>query len=95
MSKKKQLNKELSTYTEKYEALEKEYKEALDKITIYETGEAIEKYLKNLAYAFIVSEGLLERFFDFMDPHHRDKRQEAIYSLTMEAELGGLWIDTR
>ena len=71
----------------------KEYKDILDKLEKAEEGEAVEKHLKNEAYAFLLSEGLMEKFLEFREPFHRTRAQGALYNLVAEANLGGLWID--
>ncbi len=63
------------------------------KLSDTEKGERIEKYLKNEAYAFILSEGLLNKFLEFRTPLHRSKPQDVFFNLVAEADLRGLWID--
>ena len=76
-----------------YEKIYREYTKALGKIETAQEGERIEKRLKNESYAFILSEGLLDKFLDFREHFHRTRAQDAFYKLVSEAELGGLWID--
>ena len=75
---------------------ENDYKElikAYDKLCS-ETREKyeLEKCLKNEAYAFILSEGLLDKFLDFREPLHRTRSQEIHYTLTTASDLPGEWI---
>ena len=51
-----------------------------------------ERLYKNEAYAFILSEGLLDKFLDFREPLHRTRSQEIHYSLTTASDLPGEWI---
>ncbi|MBQ1348313.1 MAG: hypothetical protein IIY58_02990 [Aeriscardovia sp.] len=78
---------------EKYQELEKAYQSALLSLNDAIGGEQIEKRLKNEAYAFLLAEGLLDKFLEFREHYHRTKAQEALYTLVDEADLGGLWID--
>lgn len=78
-----------------FEELAKEHQETQEKIHDLETGESIEKFLKNEAYAFLLAEGLLDKFLDFRETFHRTKAQDALYNLVAEADLGGLWIDLK
>jgi len=75
------------------ETQEKLYQEALEKLKEAEEGEVIEKMLKNEAYAFLLAEGLLDKFLEFREYFHRTKAQNALYNLVADASLGGLWID--
>ncbi len=76
-----------------YENQPKEYKEALQQLSETEDRERVERYLKNEAYAFLLAEGLLDKFLEFRETFHRTKPQEALFSLVAEADMGGLWID--
>lgn len=59
-----------------------------------EDRERIERFLKNEAYAYIMAEGLLDKFLEFRTTSlYRTKKQESTYKPVMEANLGGLWID--
>ena len=78
---------------QKYEELKVEHQKALECIQTATEGETLEKYLKNEAYAFILAEGLLDKFLDFREPFHRTKAQGALFNLVAEAQIGGLWID--
>lgn len=73
--------------------LKEEYQKVLEELTEIKEGEKIEKYLKNEAYAFLLAEGLLDKFLEFRERFHRTKAQDALYSLVAEADMGGLWID--
>lgn len=72
---------------------EKEYEEALQKLSEAQSGENMERLYKNEAYAFLLSEGLLDKFLEFRTSFHRTKTQEANYLLVTQADLCGLWID--
>ena len=76
-----------------YEDLAREHKETLEKLEESKEGYVIERMLKNEAYAFLLAEGLLDKFLEFREHFHRTKAQDALYSLVAEAKLGGLWID--
>ena len=95
--KKKQHSYQESTIKQTEEKLqetqEKLYQEALEKLKEAEEGRVIEKMLKNEAYGFILSEGLLDKFLEYREYFHRTKAQNALYNLIAEAHLGGLWID--
>ena len=71
----------------------KTIKETQEKLQEAKEGERIEKHLKNEAYAFLLAEGLLDKFLEFREHFHRTKAQDALYSLVAEADQGGLWID--
>lgn len=59
-----------------------------------ETEEAIERFLKNEAYSFIISEGLVDKFLTFRrSPMDRTEKQEKVYRLTTDSNLEGLWIE--
>ena len=51
-----------------------------------------ERLYKNEAYAFILSEGLLDKFLDFLEPLHRNRSQEIHYTLTTASDLPGEWV---
>ena len=76
-----------------YEELAREHKETLEKLEESKEGEVVERLLKNEAYAFLLAEGLLDKFLDFREHFHRTKAQDALYNLVAEADMGGLWID--
>lgn len=86
-------SKQLSLLEKKYEKLEKEYGKSIESLSIALGGEELEKLLKNEAYAFLLSEGLLEKFLEFRSMCHRTRSQEAHFKLITEANLEGLWID--
>ena len=73
-------------YEELAREIEQKLKEARD-------GKDVEKLLKNEAYAFLLAEGLLDKFLEFRQHFHRTRAQEALYTLVVDASLGGLWID--
>lgn len=75
------------------ETQEKLYQEALERLKKAEEGEEVEKLLKNEAYAFLLAEGLMDKFLDFREYFQRTKAQNALYNLVAEASLGGLWVD--
>ena len=86
--------KDANKPSEKYcEVLSRELKETQEELNETKDGERIEKRLKNEAYAFLLAEGLLDKFLEFREHFHRTKAQDALYTLTAEANLGGLWID--
>jgi glutathionylspermidine synthase len=78
---------------EKYNKLTKQQKELIAKVAESDEGERVERYLKNEAYAFLLAEGLLDKFLEFREPFHRTKAQDALFNLVAEAQMGGLWID--
>lgn len=69
------------------------YEELEEALTEEEEGRRLERYLKNEAYAFLLAEGLLDKFLEFREPYHRTKPQGTLFYLVSEADLGGLWID--
>lgn len=89
----KQLSTLEETILEKYNKLTKQQKELIAKVAESNEGERIERYLKNEAYAFLLAEGLLDKFLEFRETFHRTKPQEVLFSLVAEANMGGLWID--
>jgi predicted transcriptional regulator len=76
-----------------YEELAREHKETLEKLEESKEGEVVERLLKNEAYAFLLAEGLIDKFLEFRESFHRTKAQDALYNLVAEADMGGLWID--
>lgn len=59
-----------------------------------EDRERIERFLKNEAYAYLISEGLLDKFLWFRSSSlHRTEKQENAYKPITEANLGGLWFE--
>jgi len=88
-----ELDKEYKETLKKYQEFEKAYQDSLNDLDQALEGEQIEKLLKNEAYAFFLAEGLLDKFLEFREYFHRTKAQDALYNLTTEANLGGLWID--
>ena len=93
------LKKELSTANKAGEKLQKAYDTISEGYnTLFkEKGEiedenSEERLYKNEAYAFILSEGLLDKFLDFREPLHRTRSQEIHYTLTTASDLPGEWI---
>ena len=86
-------SKKLSLLEEKYSKLERAYGEALENLSEAEEDGSLERLLKNEAYAFLLSKGLLEEFLEFRSEFHRSRSQEAQYSLVTEADREGLWIE--
>ena len=86
-------SKQLSRLEEKYGKLEKMYGEALEDLSKKIVGEETEKILKNEAYAFLLSEGLVDKFIDFRETFHRSRAQEAYWRLVSEADLDGYWLE--
>lgn len=86
-------NKKQQESEEKFRKLEEENKTTKEKISVLESKCNVEKYLKNEAYAFLLSEGLMDKFLDFREHFQRTRAQEAIYTLVCESNLGGLWVD--
>lgn len=79
---------------EQYGTLEKENKELKEKLSQAEGRESIELFLKNEAYSFLLSEGLIDKFLEYRkNSQTSSKQQAAAYFLTISANLGGLWID--
>ncbi len=83
------VNTEFSDSTHK----EKDYEEALQKLSEAQREANLERLFKNEAYAFLLDEGLLDKFLEFRTSFHRTKSQDAHYFLVIEADLSGLWID--
>ena len=75
------------------ESEEEQHQDTPKKLSEIEEAYTIEKLLKNEAYAFLLAEGLLDKFLDFREHFHRTKAQHALYNLVAEADMGGLWID--
>ena len=86
------LNKKITDSEERYKALEGEYLKLKEEISNKETREEIEKFLKNQAFTFILTEGLLEKFLKFRESGQRTKTQEAIYTLVLATDPIGFWI---
>ena len=84
---------QLSILKQRYKELEELYRKSQEVLSTTLAGEAIEQLLKNEAYAFILSKGLTKKFLKFRIMPYRSKHQEALYKLTMEANLEGIWID--
>ena len=71
----------------------KQLSELEERLKKAEEEGTIEKHLKNEAYAFLLAEGLLDKFLEFRQHFHRSRAQDALYNLVFEASLGGLWVD--
>ena len=84
---------QLSQLEQRNKELEELYWKSQEALSEALGGEAIEQLLKNEAYAFILSKGLTKKFLNFRIMGSRSKHQAALYKLTMEANLGGIWID--
>ena len=84
---------QLSLLEQRCKELEELYRKSQEALSEALGGEAIERLLKNEAYAFILSKGLTKKFLKFRIIGSRSKHQQALYTLTMEANLGGIWID--
>lgn len=78
---------------EQYRTLEKKCLEYKDKLSLAEGREEIERFLKNEAYSFLLAEGLLDKFLEYRDTSQQTKQQATAYYLSINANLGGLWID--
>ena len=84
---------QLSQLEQRNKELEELYRKSQEALSEALGGEAIEQLLKNEAYAFILSKGLTKKFLNFRIMASRSKHQQALYTLTMEANLEGIWID--
>ena len=84
---------QLSQLEQRNKELEELYWKSQEALSEALGGEAIEQLLKNEAYAFILSKGLTKKFLNFRIMGSRSKHQQALYKLTMEANLEGIWID--
>ena len=84
---------QLSLLERRCKELEELYWKSQEALSEALGGEAIEQLLKNEAYAFILSKGLTKKFLNFRIMGSRSKHQQALYKLTMEANLEGIWID--
>lgn len=97
MSKKKQqlshLEEAIKQSEKYYEELSKEHQETQRQLSEAKDGERVERYLKNEAYAFLLAEGLLDKFLEFRETYHRTRAQDALFNLVAQADMGGLWID--
>ena len=84
---------QLSQLEQRCKELEELYRKSQEALSEALGGEAIERLLKNEAYAFILSKGLTKKFLKFRIIGSRSKHQQALYTLTMAANLEGIWID--
>lgn len=89
----KKKKKQHSHQEEAIKETKAELQKAIETLKTAIDGETLEKYLKNEAYAFLLAEGLLDKFLEFREPFHRTKAQDALFNLVAEAQMGGLWID--
>ena len=87
------IEKKLDDSEEKYQKLYTESEWIKEKLSFIESDDIIEKFLKNEAYAFLLSENLLDKFLVFREATKRTKTQETIFNLVIAAELTGLWIE--
>lgn len=78
---------------EQYGTLEKKCLEYKDKLSQAEGNEKIERFLKNEAYSFLLSEGLIDKFLEYRNTSQQTKQQWTAYVLSVNANLRGLWID--
>ena len=85
--------KQLSQLEEKCAKLEKMKGELLEELSEKMVSGATEKLLKNEAYAFLLSEGLVDKFIDFRETFHRSRAQEAYWRLVSQADLDGYWLE--
>ena len=85
--------KQLSQLEEKYAKLEKMKGELLEELSEKMVSGATEKLLKNEAYAFLLSEGLVEKFLNFRYTYQRTKSQEVYFKLVQIADLDDCWLD--
>lgn len=85
--------KKNSLLEEKYSKLEKTYQYVLDTLNKSQGAEKKERLLKNEAYAFLIAEGLLDKFLEFRGSFNRTKAQDVIFLLVRESDPEGLWIE--
>ena len=85
--------KQLSQLEEKCAKLEKMNGELLEELSEKVVSEATEKLLKNEAYAFLLSEGLVEKFLNFRYTYQGTKSQEVYFKLVQIADLDDCWLD--
>lgn len=71
----------------------KDIMEYKDWLSHAEGREEIERFLKNEAYSFLLSEGLIGKFLEYRNTSQQSKQQGAAYFLAVNANLRGLWID--
>lgn len=100
MSKRNQYQKKNSSLEDKRKKAEDRYKSLRDELTELkeqlsdmDTRETIENFLKNEAYAFLISEGLLDEFVVFREGSARTRSQNEIYNLVTSIAKKGLWIE--
>jgi hypothetical protein len=82
-----QLQKAYDTICEEYNTL---FRDGGSKELVEENSR--ERLLKNEAYAFILSEGLIDKFLDFREPFHRTRSQDISYNLAIMADIPDFWI---
>ena len=85
--------KQLSQLEEKCAKLEKMNGELLEELAEKVVSEATEKNLKNEAYAFLLSEGLVDKFLNFREIYQRTKSQEVYLRLVQIADLEECWLE--
>ena len=83
----------LSQLEEKCGKLEKMNGELLEELAEKVVSEATEKNLKNEAYAFLLSEGLVDKFLNFREIYQRTKSQEVYLRLVQIADLEECWLE--
>ncbi len=79
-------------YRRKYEELEKDFSAEHIRVIDSLEREEEERTLKNIAYSFLISKGLLSEFLDFCKGN-RTKEQEFVYKLVKEKDLKRNWIE--
>lgn len=87
--------KKLGDSEAKNRALDKDCIKLKEELSFMEDRATIEKFLKNEAYAFLISEGLLDKFLAFPEAEQRTKTQDAIYTLVSATDLIGFWIELK
>lgn len=88
-----EIEKSLKESEEKYQKLYAENEKAKDKLSRIGSNEIVEKFLKNEVYAFLLTDGLLDKFLMFREPNQRTKVQDIIYNFVIALDLEGEWID--
>ena len=89
----KNVIQQLSELTDALKEKEERNVELDEALSFMEAAEGNERYLKNEAFGFILSEGLLEKFLEFREEYHRTPTQRTHYTLVLRANLAGFWLD--
>ena len=89
LQKAKELNKELS---EKYNSLKEDYNNEVEEANGSTASILEEAQLKNEAYGFIISQGLLDKFIAKRISREREPLEAALDYLLLSAEAFGDWI---